>query len=88
MADAPTEPSSRPLSSIEGLSPVWEQFRDGGTVRCPVEGGPMALAVDGATETYRFVCVNCGHSSPWFEARLTHLAIKGPHTTEPGVSEE
>lgn len=79
----------RSLSSVEGLQPVWDQFRGGGTAPCPNDAAPMALAVDGATETYRFVCVTCGHASPWFEARLAHLTIKGHLGTEPpGVGEE
>jgi hypothetical protein len=46
----------------------------------------MALAVDGTIDVYRFVCVQCGHASPWFEAKLTHLAIKGGAATSPGAS--
>jgi hypothetical protein len=88
MADARNAPSMSPLSSVEGLMPIWDHFRGGGTARCPIEGGPMALAVDGASESYRFVCVGCGNASPWFEAHLEHLAIRGPSVTEPGTSEE
>jgi hypothetical protein len=76
-----------PLSSAAGLRPVWEHFREGGVAICPVDGGPMALAVDGSVDAYRFVCVQCGHASPWFEAKLTHLTIRGAATTSVGASD-
>ncbi len=87
MPDA-TDANPAPLSTLAGLKPVWERFRSGGIAPCPVDGGPMALAVDGSVDIYRFVCVQCGHASPWFEAKLTHLAIKGATPTSPGASDE
>jgi hypothetical protein len=87
MPDA-TDASPAPLSTLAGLKPVWERFRSGGIAPCPVDGGPMALAVEGSVDIYRFVCVQCGHASPWFEAKLTHLAIKGATPTSPGASDE
>lgn len=87
MPDA-TDAKHAPLSTIAGLKPVWERFRAGGIAPCPVDGGPMALAVDGSVDIYRFVCVQCGHASPWFEAKLTHLAIKGTAPTIPGTTDE
>lgn len=76
------------LSSIAGLQPVWDAFRAGDAAPCPVDGGPMALAVDGLVDAYRFVCVQCGQASPWFEARIAHLTIRGLSGTELGSSNE
>lgn len=85
--DAPDAPHA-PLSSIATLKPVWERFRDGGVALCPVDGAPMALAVDGSVDIYRFVCVRCGTSSPWFEAKLGgRIIIKG-QSGDLGASDE
>jgi len=87
MADAPDAPPA-PLSSIARLKPVWERFRDGGVAPCPVDGAPMALAVDGSVDIYRFVCVRCGTYSPWFEAKLAgRIFIKG-QSGDLGASDE
>jgi hypothetical protein len=77
MSDATDAPPA-PLATIAGLKPRWEAFRAGGVALCPRDAAPMALNVDGQTNVYRFVCVSCGNASPWFEAKLQRLAIKGP----------
>jgi hypothetical protein len=48
----------------------------------------MALGVDGTIDVYRFVCVPCGHASPWFEAKLDRLHIRGQSETSPGATDE
>ena len=48
----------------------------------------MALAVDGTVDIYRFVCVQCGTASPWFEAKLSRIAIKGQSGVDLGASDE
>ena len=87
MSDA-TDALHAPLSSLVGLRPVWEAFRKGGVATCPVCGGPMALAVEGTVDVYRFVCVQCGTSSPWFEAKLDRIAIKGQSGVDLAASDE
>lgn len=84
MTDPPTD-APAPLSSLDGLRPVWDRFRQGGIAPCPADGGPMALSVDGAAESYRFACVSCGHASPWFEAKMARLAFRGHQDSEPGL---
>jgi len=69
MADTkPPAAPSVPLSTAAELGDVWTRFRGGAMVYCPVDNGPLALAVDGAAGAYRFVCTDCGLASPWFEA--------------------
>ena len=80
MTDGPSDAGSGPLGSVESLLPVWESFRKGGVVPCPADGSPMALSVDGANASYRFVCTRCGVASTWFEAKLSHITLRG-HTT-------
>jgi hypothetical protein len=87
MADATDAPCA-PLSSVATLKPVWERFRSGSVAICPVDGAPMALGVDGAVDAYRLVCVTCGTSSPWFEAKLTRLSIRGQSGVDLGASDE
>jgi hypothetical protein len=85
---ASSDAQPAPLATLAGLRPVWEHFRAGGVARCPVDGGPMALGVDGTIDVYRFVCVPCGHASPWFEAKLDRLHIRGQSETSPGATDE
>ncbi|HEY3817376.1 MAG TPA: hypothetical protein VGL81_09410 [Polyangiaceae bacterium] len=69
MADTkPPDAASLPLSTTAELNDVWARFRGGAMVHCPVDAGPLALAVDGAAGAYRFVCTDCGLASPWFES--------------------
>lgn len=81
-------PSSRPssglvasLATLEGLGAVWDGFRAGGAVHCPRDSSPLALAVDSAAASYRFVCVRCGASSPWFESGAGGLRMRTPTPT-------
>lgn len=91
MGDAkPPEPShgvAAPLSSPQEVSTAWDHFRAGGVAPCPADGAPLALAVDGTANVYRFVCVKCGCASPWFEAGAGGLTIRGPRATPPAVAD-
>jgi hypothetical protein len=84
----PDEESSRPasrlvgsLGTVEGLGAVWDGFRAGGVAHCPRDTSPLALAVDAAAASYRFVCVRCGVASPWFESGAAGLRLRTPPTT-------
>jgi len=90
MADAKPPPEAPegappPLSAPGDLLSAWEAFRDG-VAPCPVDAGPLALAVDGTTNAYRFVCVRCGVASPWFEAGAGGLRVRAPHAPGPVVT--
>jgi hypothetical protein len=65
------------LRTVEELGPVWDSFREGAPVSCPRDSGAMALAVDAAASAYRFVCTDCGNSSPWFESGPGGMRIRG-----------
>lgn len=39
-------------------------------------GSPLALSVDAAVGTYRFVCTACGLASTWFEAAPAGLRLR------------
>ncbi|HEX7664847.1 MAG TPA: hypothetical protein VF407_10060 [Polyangiaceae bacterium] len=68
----------------ELVSALWNDFRAGKTVGCPRDKNAMAANVDGASGSYRLVCVACGHATPWFEAKLgiiTH--VRGTSTRPP-----
>lgn len=76
----------RPATPIDGelVGKLWNDFRAGKAVLCPRDQGPMAASVDGASASYRLVCVKCGHATPWFEAKLgivTH--VRGTSTRPP-----
>ena len=80
----PAEGVAAPLSTHAEVSAVWDVFRAGGVARCPVDGEPLALAVDGTSLVYRFVCVKCGTSSPWFESSFGgKLKLRGPRPGGP-----
>ena len=80
MADAkppePPEGVASPLTSPEEVSKAWTAFRTG-VAPCPVDGAPLALAVEGTANVYRFVCVKCGAASAWFEAGTGGLKTRG-----------
>jgi hypothetical protein len=59
---------AKPLDDPEVLEGVWDRFREGQVVLCPLDASPMALSVDAAVGVYRFVCTRCGVGSAWFEA--------------------
>ena len=87
MPDVPPDVAPAPLGTVEAIQPLWDSFRTGGVAKCPRDGGPMALSVDGMGAAYRFVCVACGQASVWFEARITQVSIKGTIAPETGQSE-
>ncbi|HLK38735.1 MAG TPA: hypothetical protein VKU41_18360 [Polyangiaceae bacterium] len=70
--------------SLDELREAWSQFRAGQPVLCPYDGAPLALAVDGAANLYRFVCTGCVTASPWFESerpgsiKVHRLSDTGP----------
>jgi hypothetical protein len=77
------------LGSPEGLQEIWSHFRAGEVVRCPVDGSPLALAVDAALGVYRFVCTKCGAASGWFEAGPAGIRLRGQAQGHgPGPGEE
>ena len=85
--DAPSAPLG-PLGTVEAIQPLWEAFRSGGVAICPRDQAPMALSVDGVANSYRFACVKCGLPSVWFDAKFTHIALRGTLSLEAGTSEE
>jgi hypothetical protein len=87
MADSEKLPegSAPPLTTAEELREVWGRFRAGGTVKCPRDGEPLALAVDASAGVYRLVCTTCGVASAWFEAGPDGVRVRGgvpPSRTE------
>lgn len=62
---------------IPDLGRAWDDFRAGRGVSCARDGDPVALCVDGSAGAYRFVCVGCGSSSPWFEAGAAGPRVRG-----------
>lgn len=79
MADAkePAKPSKAPIGSLEEVQILWDLFRAGGVVSCPVDQAGLALSVDAAANAYRFVCTRCGAASPWFESGPTGIQVRG-----------
>ena len=79
MADArdPAKASKAPLGSLEEVQLLWDLFRTGGMVSCPVDQAGLALSVDAAAGAYRFVCTLCGSASPWFESGPTGIHVRG-----------
>jgi hypothetical protein len=61
--------------SQEATAALWETYRTGKPAQCPNDAWPLALSVDGAS-AYRFVCTNCGTSSPWFEAGTNGIQLR------------
>jgi hypothetical protein len=90
MADAkppePPEGVAAPLTSPEEVATAWKQFREG-VAPCPADGAPLALAVEGTANVYRFVCVKCGSASAWFEAGVGGLTMRGPRATPPAIAD-
>jgi hypothetical protein len=62
---------------------LWHEFRAGKEVVCPADGNAMAVAVDGAMGCYRFVCVTCGNSTPWFEAKGDGIRVRSQSSPPP-----
>ena len=91
MPDAtPPDVLRAPLGTAGELPDVWTRFRAGEMVPCPVDAGALALAVDGAAGAYRFVCVQCGLASLWFEASPNGMHLRGSsqHDVPDGGSPE
>ncbi len=78
-------PNTSFLATHEGVQGIWDQFRAGGSVNCPSDGAPMALAVDAFAAAYRFVCPACGVGSAWFEADRQGLRVMDGATTPFGT---
>jgi mono/diheme cytochrome c family protein len=76
-AEKPPDGAPDPLASPSVLQAAWDRFRSGDAVACPVDGAPLALAVDASAVIYRFVCTQCGTSSDWFESGLTGMRVQG-----------
>jgi hypothetical protein len=76
-AKSPDVPRA-PLGTVEDLKEAWDRFRAGAVVYCPVDGAPLALAVDGAAAAYRFVCTRCGIASPWFDSGPNGMHVRSP----------
>jgi hypothetical protein len=64
------------VGSLEALVARWDEFRGGAAVPCARDGGALALSVDPAAGVYRFVCVQCGAPSAWFESGPAGLKIR------------
>lgn len=83
--------SVKPISTEE-LAPLWETWKHGHGVTCPRDRGPVALAVDAASQAYRLVCVSCGTASLWFETAPTGIQVRTGTSSfpapRPGVSED
>jgi hypothetical protein len=79
MPDAALPPDGlpTPLSNPDELQAVWDHFRAGDVITCPVDARPLALCVDAAATVYRFVCTHCGAASPWFESGPTSIQLRG-----------
>jgi len=75
-AEKPSDGPRPPLSFADELAETWEAFRSGAVVPCPADGAPLALSVDAAVGTYRFVCTRCGLASAWFEAGPAGLRLR------------
>jgi hypothetical protein len=86
----PPDLTAASLDDAEALGRIWDRFRAGETVPCPIEGSRFALSVDGAAGVYRFVCTGSGHASPWFEAGPDglHLRSQAPPSLRGGAIDE
>jgi hypothetical protein len=80
LGGSPNTQRSRTLSD-DDAAVLWEQFKAGSIARCPLDQGALALAVDGASKSYRLVCTDCGNASLWFEAYPTGIHIRNTDDT-------
>ncbi len=72
------------LNSLPGLDDAWRAWSEHEVVVCVADGSPVALCVDAPISTYRFICVACGNSSPWFEVSNGEVHSR-PSTVTEGV---
>jgi hypothetical protein len=61
------EAAQEQLDSARGLDETWKTWSKTEVVCCVADGAPIALCVDAPMSSYRFVCVECGNASSWFE---------------------
>ena len=89
MADAQKSPDGQPAPrvSTDELRTVWDHFRSGSMVLCPLDRAPLALAVDASAGIYRFVCTECGAASAWFESGPAGVQVRG-HPADQRSSED
>ena len=76
------------LNDDAALAKAWAQWRACDVVICVADGAPVALNVDATVATYRFVCTECGNSSPWFEASADGVQARSSahmKTERPGM---
>jgi hypothetical protein len=73
------------LHTLDGVRGIWNHFRAGGSVPCPADGVPMALAVDAFAAAYRFVCPTCGMASSWFESGVNGVRVMDEATSPFGT---
>lgn len=72
-----------PAMTDEVIRGLWNEFRSGKEVKCPTDEHAMAVAVDGSMGCYRFVCVTCGTSTPWFEAKGEGIRVRAQSNPPP-----
>jgi hypothetical protein len=87
----PPEAADTALDDAKTLEGMWDRFRAGEVVPCPIEGSRFALTVDAAANVYRLVCTENGHTSPWFEAGPGGLHLRGlapPSSVRGGAIDE
>ncbi|HEY4012674.1 MAG TPA: hypothetical protein VGM06_05025 [Polyangiaceae bacterium] len=79
----PTKTPDDPSEAGDDLRSCWARFRSGDPVPCPIDRAPLALAVDASAGTYRFVCTDCGVSSPWFESGPAGIRVRAGADEDP-----
>jgi len=86
--DSGQPPAQRAMSDAD-VAKLWDQFKSGGVARCPRDEAPLALAVDGASKSYRLVCTRCGNASLWFDIAPTGIHVRsGDESQNPGLSDD
>jgi hypothetical protein len=81
--------SSRPqLHRASKVQELWETYRAGQLVLCPEDGTPMAIAIDGTSRAYRFVCVVSGLATPWFSIQDDKRVLLHAYGDQDGSPEE
>lgn len=83
MANGVRAADSSEAMNEEHVTALWSAFKEGKPVICSRDENQMAVAVDGAMGLYRLICVGCGHSTPWFEAKMRGVRIRGMSSRPP-----